>query len=124
MRRSVGRLLWGHELKKSILATAVVAAAMGLFMSAASAEPGQCSVSGFETFDCELAHDGGGLTFALPDGRVFAFALVSESEGLGYIGAAGALYPQELGAMTPAADAPGCWVGGKDGFAFCAQVAQ
>ena len=98
--------------------------ALGLATGIAHAEPAQCSASGFGDFDCELARDGGGLTFALPDGRVFAFALVSDTEGLGYIGAAGALYPDELGTMTPAPDAPGCWVGGKDDFSFCAQVAQ
>lgn len=81
-------------------------------------------MSGFEIFDCEIARDGAGVTFALPDGRVFSFALVSETEGQGYIGEADAPYPEELGTMTPADDAPGCWVGGKDGFAFCAQVAQ
>lgn len=106
-----------------ILAGVVAAAGLG-FMGAPLAEPGQCTVSGVGTFDCDLARDGGGLTFALPDGRVFAFALVGTGEGMGYLGAADALYPQELGAMTPAAGAPGCWVGGKDGFAFCVQVAQ
>lgn len=96
----------------------------GLWAGVAQAEPAQCSVNGFDTFECDVARDGGGLTFALPDGRVFAFALVGTGEGMGYLGAADALYPQELGAMTPAAGAPGCWVGGKDGFAFCVQVAQ
>ena len=96
----------------------------GVLTGIALAEPAQCSVAGFDTFDCDLARDGGGLTFALPDGEVFSFALVSETEGLGYLAAADALYPAELGIMTPAVDAPGCWVGGKDGFAFCAQVAE
>tara|TARA_R110002020_G_scaffold14062_16_gene50000 strand:+ start:373 stop:699 length:327 start_codon:yes stop_codon:yes gene_type:complete len=108
-------------MRISVLGAALI---WGAMMGSASAEPGQCSATGFETFDCELARDGGGLTFALPDGQVFAFALVSENEGLGYLGAPDALYPAELGTMTPAPDAPGCWVGGKDGFAFCAQVAQ
>lgn len=96
----------------------------GLWAGVAQAEPGQCTVSGVGTFDCDLARDGGGLTFALPDGRVFSFALVSQSDGLGYLAEPNASYPAELGRMTPANDAPGCWVGGKDGFAFCVQVAQ
>jgi hypothetical protein len=92
-----------------------------------AAEPAQCSVTEFATFDCELTRDGGGLTFDLPDGQVFAFALVSENEGLAYMTPANAgpgTYPIELGLMTPAVGAPGCWVGGKDGFAFCVEIAQ
>ncbi|MGK2228058.1 MAG: hypothetical protein ACI9GK_001887 [Devosia sp.] len=93
----------------------------------AVAEPAQCTVTGFGTFDCELSRDGGGLTFGLPDGQVFAFALVGEGEGLGYltpVDAGAGTYPVELGLMTAAVDAPGCWVGGKDDFSFCALVAQ
>ncbi|MGV8831995.1 MAG: hypothetical protein ACOH2N_08475 [Devosia sp.] len=106
------------------LATALV---WGAMVSGAMAEPGQCTVNGFGTFDCDLSRDGGGLTFPLPDGQVFAFALIGDDQGLGYLTPADegpGSHPQELGAMTPAPDAPGCWIGGKDGFAFCALVAQ
>ena len=108
-------------MKITVLGSALI---WGLLTGVAHAEPGQCVVTGFETFDCELARDGGGLTFALPDGRVFSFALVSENEGLAYLTEPETMYPTELGRMTPASDAPGCWVGGKDGFTFCAQVAE
>ncbi|MGV8855427.1 MAG: hypothetical protein ACOH2L_12350 [Devosia sp.] len=105
----------------------MVALVWAAMASVAHAETAQCSVDGVGTFDCDLSRDGGGLTFALPDGKVFAFALTGADEGLGYLSAADAApgsYPKELGKMTPATDAPGCWVGGKDGFAFCVRVAQ
>ncbi|MCS6762079.1 MAG: hypothetical protein MO846_08940 [Candidatus Devosia symbiotica] len=91
------------------------------------AEPAQCTASGFGTFDCDVTRDGGGLTFAVPDGQVFAFGLADQDKGLVYLNQADAgpgTYPQELGAMMPSADAPGCWVGGKDSFAFCVLVAR
>jgi hypothetical protein len=108
-------------MKFAVLGSALI---WGLLTGVALAEQAQCSVTDFGTFDCELSRDGGGLTFALPDGRVFSFALVSETEGLGYLAAPDTAYPTELGTMTPAHHAPGCWVGGKDNFAFCAQVAE
>ena len=96
---------------------------------AAHAEPAQCSVDGVGSFECELGRDGGGLTFGLPDGSVFAFALVGDDAGAGtgYLSPPAARpgsYPQEMGTMTPDPDAPGCWVGGKDGFGFCVKVVQ
>ncbi len=102
----------------------VVALVWSAMAGVAMAEPARCTVSDLGTFDCELARDGSGLTFALPDGRVFSFALVGDGEGLGYLSGPDTSYPAELGTMTPSADAPGCWVGGKDGFSFCVQVAQ
>ncbi|MCS6760292.1 MAG: hypothetical protein MO852_16210 [Candidatus Devosia euplotis] len=105
----------------------MIALVWSLVAGVAMAEPGQCKVSGFGAFDCDLARDGSGLTFAFPDGHVFAFALVGEGEGLAYLSPADVApgaYPTELGRMMPASDAPGCWVGGKGGFVFCVQVAQ
>lgn len=106
-------------------------ALVGLFWAVlagvAQAEPALCSVTGFESFDCELSRDGGGVSFVLPDGQVFAFALLAPDVGEGYLSAEDApegSYPRELGAMTQAVDAPGCWVGGKDGFAFCVEMAE
>lgn len=102
-----------------------VALIWGLMASVAQAEPAQCSVTDFGTFDCNLARDGAGLTFLLPNGQVFAFALTGDGEGSGYLGPspqAPEAAPIELGRMTPAIGAPGCWVGGKNGFAFCVQV--
>jgi len=102
----------------------VVALVWSAMAGVAMAEPAQCTVSELGSFDCALARDGSGLTFALPDGRVFSFALVGDGEGLGYLSAPDSAYPAELGTLTPDPDAPGCWVGGKDGFGFCAQVAR
>jgi hypothetical protein len=109
MRILVGALIWGAM------------AAM------ASAAPGQCVVRDGAAFDCDVAVDGSGLTFALPEGDVFSFALIEDGVGMGYLTAADAApgaSPLELGRMTPAPDKPGCWVGGRDDFSFCAQVAQ
>ena len=96
-------------------------------VTVASAAPGQCTVSGYDTFDCDVALDGGGLTFALPDGQTFAFALVEEGEGLGYLIASDARAgqrPDELGTFTPIADEPGCWAGGRDVERFCVLVEE
>ena len=91
------------------------------------AAPGQCTVRDGAAFDCDVALDGSGLTFALPDGQVFAFALVEDGVGMGYLAAPDAApgsRPEELGQMVPVPDKPGCWMGGRDDFSFCAQVAQ
>jgi hypothetical protein len=96
-------------------------------VTVASAAPGQCTVSGYDTFDCDVALDGGGLTFALPDGQTFAFALVEEGEGLGYLIAPDARAgqrPDELGTFTPIADEPGCWAGERDVERFCVLVEE
>ncbi|WP_224703028.1 hypothetical protein [Devosia aquimaris] len=109
MRFVVGALIWG---------------AMAV---AATAAPGQCVVRDGAAFDCDVALDGSGLTFALPDGQVFAFALIEDGVGVGYLvapDAAPGSRPDELGQMVPVPDKPGCWMGGRDDFSFCAQVAQ
>lgn len=84
--------------------------------------------TGYGTFPCEVALDGGGLTFELPDGQVFAFALVEEGEGLGYLIAADAApgeLPDELGSFTPVDGKDGCWVNtAREPFEFCAAVAE
>ena len=93
----------------------------------AMAAPGQCSLTGFDTFDCDVAMDGGGLTFGLPDGQVFAFALVAEEEGQGYMIAADTTpgqRPTELGVFRPVEGEAGCWLGERDGVKFCASLAQ
>ena len=94
---------------------------------AAVAAPGQCDVSGFDTFDCDVALDGGGLTFALPDGQTFAFALVEDGEGLGYLIAPDAKpgeRPEELGTFEAIAGEPGCWAGEREIARFCVLVEQ
>lgn len=98
----------------------------GFMATAALAAPAQCTVKGYETFDCDVALDGGGLTFALPDGQVFAFALIEADVGLAFLSAAdarpGAL-PKELGEFRPVDGQPGCWARDED-YRFCVLVEE
>lgn len=93
---------------------------------AAAATPGQCTVSGYDTFECDVALDGGGLTFELPDGKTFAFTLVEEGMGTVYLveadAAPGAL-PEELRGFRALEGQPGCWAREGD-FTFCVLVQQ
>lgn len=91
----------------------------------AAAVSGQCSLTGYEAFDCEVETDGGGLTFALPDGQTFAFALVEDGQGLGYLIGANATpgqRPEELGSFLPVPSEAGCWQSERDETKFCALV--
>lgn len=91
------------------------------------AAAGQCSYTGFGTFDCEVELDGAGLAFELPDGQTFAFAAVNEDEGLGYRIAADAApgqRPVELGAFRPVSGEAGCWQSQRDEIKFCASVME
>jgi len=93
----------------------------------ANAAPGQCSFTGWEDFDCDVAVDGGGITFALPDGRMFVFAHEADGAGLGYIGAADpapGTFPQALGGFTPVEGEAGCWFGAQAEIKFCAALLQ
>ena len=109
---------------KIMFTGAMLAASLAL-AAPALAVSGQCSLTGYDEFDCEVETDGGGLTFALPDGQTFAFAVVEENEGLGYLLAADAKpgqLPEELGTFTPLADEPGCWQAERNDTKFCALV--
>ncbi|KKB10018.1 hypothetical protein [Devosia chinhatensis] len=101
---------------------------VGLALAApASAAPGQCSLSGIGEFSCDVSVDGGGITFSLPDGRLFVFAHVSNGEGLAYIGSgepSPGQYPSELGAFVPAQDRAGCWMQEDGEMTFCAALLQ
>lgn len=93
----------------------------------AHAAPGQCSFTGYDSFDCDVTADGGGITFALPDGQVFVFAHVADGQGIGYLGAAEprpGSYPAELGIFEPVAGEDGCWLGARDDIRFCAALLQ
>lgn len=107
---------------KMMLAAAIMA---GVAMSTpAWAQPGQCSVTGIGTFACEVVVDGGGFSFALPDGDVLAFTLIEPDLGLAYLirnGARPGQRPRELDEFTPVPGAPGCW-SGANGYQFCAAV--
>ncbi|MFD1251413.1 MULTISPECIES: hypothetical protein [Devosia] len=104
------------------------ALAFGLALAGvANAAPGQCSMTGFDSFDCDVVVDGGGITFDLPDGSTFVFAHVADGAGLGYRIAPEARpgqLPEELGAFAPIEAEPGCWLGDKDNLKFCAAVLQ
>lgn len=93
----------------------------------AAAVPGQCEVTGYDGFSCDVTVDGGGFTFALPDGQIFAFALVAEGVGQGYLIAAEASpgqLPVELGSFAPVENEPGCWYGEDAELKVCAMVVQ
>jgi hypothetical protein len=99
---------------------------MGAMMTAASAAPGACEVTGYGAFDCDVALDGSGLTFALPDGGIFSFALVNEGVGEGYLiapGSAPGQPPQMQRALRAVEGKTGCWAR-EDAFEFCALVLQ
>lgn len=102
---------------------AVLLAGLALAVPA-NAAPGQCSVTGYDTFDCDVSVDGGGIAFLLPDGRSFVFAHVSNGAGIGYLGAAGQRYPQDLGSFLPVEGEDGCWLGERSGIKFCAALLQ
>lgn len=97
------------------------------FAFPANAAPGQCSVTGYDTFECDVAFDGGGLTFALPDGQTLVFSHVGNGEGIGYLAPVdlpAGRYPTDLGVFRPVEGEPGCWLGDKEGLKFCAAVAE
>jgi hypothetical protein len=104
------------------------ALAFGLALAApAAATPGQCSVTGYDTFDCDVDVDGGGLTFTLPDGQIFVFAHEADGAGLGYLlpsDAQPGSRPEELGAFLPVDGKPGCWFGAEDDIEICASLSQ
>lgn len=105
---------------------AVLLAGLALAVPANGA-PGQCSVTGYDTFDCDVTADGGGITFSLPDGQTFVFAHVADGAGLGYIAAVDqrpGTYPEELGSFVPVEGEDGCWLGQKNGIKFCAALLQ
>lgn len=109
---------------KSIVTGAVVVIALAV---PAAAAPGQCSVTGYGTFDCDVSADGGGLTFGLPDGAIFVLGIDGEGVGTGYRIAADAApgtQPQGLGRFDPDPDMPGCWLGAREATEVCAMVQQ
>lgn len=93
----------------------------------ANAAPGQCQVTGYGDFPCEVNVDGGGITFALPDGQTFVFAHEADGEGQGYLIDAEpqpGRYPKELGRFAPVTGPEGCWYGEKDDITFCALLVK
>jgi hypothetical protein len=113
-------------LKRLIWATVIAAAAGGAMTTLAMAAPGQCTVTGYDTFDCDVVLDGGGLTFALPDGRIFAFTVIEDGVGTAYLiddDAAPGDRPEELREFRAVEDRPGCWARDED-YEFCVLVQQ
>ena len=114
----MGRLIW---------ATAMAVVVMGAMVTLVAAAPGQCTVSGYDTFDCDVALDGGGLTFELPDGRTFAFTLIEEGVGTAFLIDADAgpgQPPEALDAFQPVEGQPGCWASDDEDYEFCVLVQQ
>ena len=100
---------------------------MGFGMGAAVAAPGQGTVGDSGTFDWDVTTDGGGVTFALPDGQTFAFAATKPGKGLGYLIAPDARpgeRPDELGTFVLDDGAVGCWLGQRKVERFCVLIAQ
>lgn len=92
----------------------------------AAAAPGQCTVTGYNTFDCDVALDGSGLTFELPDGRVFAFTVIEEDVGTAFLiddDAEPGQRPEELHEFRAVEGKPGCWAREQD-YEFCVLVRQ
>lgn len=105
-------------------AAAVFAGAV-LMTTPALAQPGQCTVTGVGTFGCDVTVDGGGLSFALPDGDILAFTLEQPELGMAYLigkDARPGASPRELGSFEPAEN-PGCWIR-KDCLEFCVLVVE
>jgi hypothetical protein len=104
-----------------------MAAALAIGIAVAAAAPGQCTISDLGSFSCDVAVDGDGLTFSLPDGRIFAFALDEDGAGgTGYLidmDASPGKRPEEVGQLVPVEGKPGCWAR-DDEFRFCAMVEQ
>lgn len=110
-----------------MLLTGVAMVAGFALAAPAAAAPGQCMMTGYDDFACDVSVDGGGISFALPDGQLFVFAQQLDGAGLGYRIAADVApgdRPDELGAFTPVDGEPGCWFGEKDEITFCAALEQ
>ncbi|WP_323016189.1 hypothetical protein [Devosia sp.] len=107
---------------KRFVTGAVLLAGLAL-AGPAMAVPGQCSMTDYGSFACDVTADGGGITFALPDGQVFVFAHVADGAGPGYLIAPGRL-PHALGAFEPMPAEPGCWHDAQDKRKFCAAILQ
>lgn len=104
------------------------ALAFGLALAApAAAAPGQCSMTGYGEFACDVNVDGGGITFSVPGGETFVFVHEANGEGAGFLIPAEPTpgrRPAELGRFAPAEGQPGCWFGDKDDITFCAALEQ
>lgn len=101
-------------------------ATCGAMVTLAAAAPGQCTITGYDTFDCDVALDGGGLTFTLPDGQIFAFTLIEDGVGTAYLidpEAVPGRRPQELHEFRAVEGKPGCWAREED-YEFCVLVQQ
>lgn len=100
----------------------------GLALAApVAAAPGQCSMTGYGEFACDVTVDGGGITFALPSGETLVFVHEADGEGPGFLMAAEpqpGRGPRELGRFAPAEGQDGCWFGAKDDITFCAALEQ
>lgn len=109
---------------KVLVAGALLAGGLAM-VSPVAAAPGQCMLTGFESFPCDVAIDGAGLAFDLPDGRRFAVVFDEAGQGTAFArrpDAAPGTRPGDLGRFLPVAGEAGCWqkAGAED--RFCVMV--
>lgn len=90
----------------------------------ALAQPGRCYVEGYDWFDCDIAADGGGITFDLPDGKTFALAIYEPGLGQGFLTdpESDRILPNDLGEFRQVEAGPACWRGEREIELFCALV--
>jgi hypothetical protein len=105
-------------------ASGMALAAILATVAPALGAPGECSFTGFGDFPCDVSVDGGGMTFALPDGQAFVLAQTEDGAGPGYLLAEDSDRPDELGEFMPLADREGCWLGEEDDITVCVAVEQ
>lgn len=111
---------------KTFLTGVVIVAGFALAAPAAAA-PGECSITGYNDFPCDISVDGGGITFDLPDGETFVFVHGGDDQGMGYLIPAQSDpgdRPRELGNFEPVHGEAGCWFGERDEITFCAALEQ
>lgn len=114
------------DCMKNLMTGAALAFGLALAVPAAAA-PGQCSMTGYGDFACDVDVDGGGITFALPDGQMFVFAHEADGEGPGYLIAAEpqpGRAPEGLGRFVPVDGEEGCWSAAESELTFCAALEQ
>lgn len=108
---------------KRFVTGAVLLAGLAL-AGPAMAEPGQCSMTDYGSFECDVTADGGGVSFALPDGQVFVFVHVAEGAGPAFLISEPGRVPHALGDFAPVEGEPGCWHNEADTRKFCAAILQ
>lgn len=111
-------------LMRVFVAGALLACGLAM-VSPAAAAPGQCLLTGFESFPCDVVVDGASLAFDLPDGRRFAVVFDAAGQGTAFArrpDAAPGTRPDDLGRFEPVEGEPGCWQKLRLQTRFCVMV--